>query len=90
MGEEGKKKKAEELEAAEQENEADLPDELCSSFAIPDVVKIQLIDVASCLTEPKGPAVPVAGQEAQALAEKLGKGLGVPGCSVQWDHVAGA
>ena len=93
MGEEGCSKAGKEVEAAEDENDVETPDEVAESFALPDVSKISLISVSTVIVEgPSKAFKEVYGQDAakvRGLLEGAGA-AGLPAPTIQFDHVAGA
>ncbi|CAK9022306.1 Uncharacterized protein C05D11.1 [Durusdinium trenchii] len=91
LGEEGMKKAGEELAAAEDENEVETPEEVSAQFQVPDVSRVQLIDV-STVTVKNGVPSAVFGKDSTRLKEVVAKAaaLGMPGLNFHFDHVAGA
>jgi len=91
LGEEGCKKAADALAAAEEGNDVDTPDEVTEQFKLPDVSKIVLIDVSS-VTLKNSSFEAVSGKDAASLKDLL-KGsaaAGLPKPCFQFDHAPGA
>jgi len=91
LGDKGMKKAGKEVAAAEDENEVETPEEVSAEFKVPDVGKVQLIDV-STVTVKNGVAEAVFGSDALRLKETVAQAAakGVPAMNFHLDHVAGA
>mmetsp|Transcript_124672 Transcript_124672/g.233120 ORF Transcript_124672/g.233120 Transcript_124672/m.233120 type:complete len:1137 (-) Transcript_124672:25-3435(-) len=92
LGDDGCKKCAEGLAAAETENDVDTPEEVVQEYQLPDAAQIKLINV-STVTAHGGAMKPGLGPETeqmQSLLEKSASCGSTPAPAFQFDHAAGA
>ncbi|CAE8685746.1 unnamed protein product [Polarella glacialis] len=91
LGAEGCKAAAASLAEAEKENDVDTPDEVANNFQLPDVGKIQLIDVATVTVNAGRFEKWGSGEvsKVQSLLEQA-SATGLPAPIFQFDHVSGA
>ncbi|CAJ1372204.1 unnamed protein product [Effrenium voratum] len=91
LGDAGCAQCGEQVAAAEEENDVETPEEVSAEFSVPDVAKVQLIDVAT-VTVKNGLSQAVFGKDAAQLKARVAEAASVelPSLNFHFDHVAGA